>query len=61
MSNLDLFNCKNRKPGSGSKENVGRHKTPYETKTLYKRGVPVDIYDKCLSLVDAEILKFKNK
>ena len=47
--------------GSGSKKNVGRKKTPYETKILYKRGVPVEIYDKCLSLVDAEMLKFENK
>lgn len=47
--------------GSGSKKNVGRKKTPYKTKTLYKRGIPLEIYDICLSLVDAELLKFKNK
>ena len=48
------------KRGSGSKENVGRKKTPYITKTLSKRGIPIEIYDICLSLVDAEVLKFKN-
>lgn len=47
--------------GSGSKQNVGRKKTPYDTKTLYVRGVPIEIYDLCRSLVDAEKLKFKNK
>jgi len=47
--------------GSGSKENVGRKSTPYETKTLYKRGVPIQIHDLCLSLVDAEVLKWKTR
>lgn len=47
--------------GSGSKENVGRKKNPYITKTLSKRGIPIEIYDICLSLVDAEVLKFKKK
>jgi hypothetical protein len=46
--------------GSGSKENVGRKKTPYITKRINKT-VPAEIYDLCLSLVDAECLKFKNK
>ena len=47
-----------RKKGSGSKENVGRHKLQYETKRLNKT-VPEEIYDLCLSLIDAECLKFK--
>ena len=47
--------------GSGSKKNVGRKKTPYPTKILYKKGVPIEIYDMCLSIIDAEILKFKLK
>lgn len=47
--------------GSGSKESVGRKRTPYEAKTLYVRGVPLEIHDLCRSLVDAEKLKFKNK
>ncbi|MBC7524803.1 MAG: hypothetical protein H7239_10225 [Flavobacterium sp.] len=51
----------NAKRGSGSKINVGRKKTPYITKTIHKRGIPTDIYDLCMSLVDAECLKFKNK
>lgn len=45
--------------GSGSKENVGRHKLTYTTKRIMK-VVPESIYDKCLSLIDAEMLKFKN-
>ena len=49
------------KRGSGSKENVGRKKTPYITKTIYKRGIPLEIYDLCLSIIDAELLKFKSK
>lgn len=48
-----------RKKGSGSKENVGRHKLPYKTKRINKT-VPEFIHDLCLSLLDAEILKFKN-
>ena len=46
--------------GSGSKENVGRKKLTYTT-TLIRKAVPTEIYDKCLSLIDAEKLKFKNK
>lgn len=46
--------------GSGSKENVGRHKNPYVSKKIYK-NVPSDVYDACLSLIDAEVLKFKIK
>lgn len=48
-----------RTKGSGSKENVGRHKLPYKTKRLHKT-VPFEIYDLCLSLLEAEIFKFKN-
>ena len=47
-----------RKRGSGSKENVGRQKLTYKTKRINKT-VPADIYDLCLSLIDAECLKFK--
>lgn len=47
------------KRGTGSKENVGRKKNTYETKQIQKT-VPLSIYDKCLSLIDAELLKFKN-
>jgi hypothetical protein len=50
----------NRKKGSGSKENVGRHSLTYKTKRISKT-VPEAIFDLCLSLIDAEILKFKNK
>lgn len=46
--------------GSGSKENVGRKKNTYEIKKIQKK-VPLHIYDLCLSLIDAEVLKFKNK
>lgn len=46
------------KRGSGSKENVGRHKLTYEIQRIHKT-VPKDIYDLCLSLIDAEICKFK--
>lgn len=46
--------------GSGSKENVGRHSLTYKTKRINKT-VPAEIYDLCLSLIDAECLKFKNK
>lgn len=46
--------------GSGSKENVGRHKNPYDSKKICK-NVPADVYDTCLSLIDAEVLKFKIK
>lgn len=45
--------------GSGSKKNVGRHSLTYKTKRINKT-VPVEIYDLCLSLIDAECLKFKN-
>jgi len=48
-----------RKRGSGSKENVGRHSLTYERKRISKT-VPEPIYDMCLSIIDAEILKFKN-
>lgn len=44
--------------GSGSKENVGRHKNPYVSKRIDKM-VPESVYAKCLSLIDAEVLKFK--
>ena len=46
--------------GSGSKKNVGRKNLPYKTKRINKT-VPESIYDKCLSLIDAEMLKFKIK
>ena len=46
--------------GSGSKENVGRHKLTYQTKRIHK-VVPIEVYDLCMSLIDAEILKFKSK
>lgn len=45
--------------GSGNKENVGRKPLPYPVKRIMK-VVPESIYDKCLSLIDAEVLKFKN-
>ena len=45
--------------GSGSKENVGRKPRPYAFKRISKE-VPESIYDLCLSLIDAEVLKFKN-
>ena len=48
-----------RKKGSGSKENVGRKHLPYSIKQI-RKSVPNAIYDKCLSLIDAELLKFKN-
>jgi hypothetical protein len=51
---------KTRKKGSGSKENVDRHKLTYNTKRIAKT-VPAEIYDLCLSLIDAECLKFKIK
>ncbi len=50
----------NRKKGSGRKENVGRLKLTYNTKRIAKT-VPAEIYDICLSLIDAECLKFKIK
>jgi hypothetical protein len=50
----------NRKKGSGSKENVGRHSLTYKTKRIGKT-VPESIYNLCLSLIDAECLKFKLK
>ena len=49
-----------RKKGSGSKENVGRHPLSYNTKRINKT-VPEAIYQACLSLIEAEFLKFKNK
>lgn len=49
-----------RKPGSGSKKNVGRKPLAYETKTVYKK-VPESIHDLCCSLIDAEIQKYKLK
>ena len=48
-----------RKRGSGSKENVGRKSLPYSVSQI-RKSVPTEIYDKCLSLIDAEMLKFKN-
>jgi len=56
--NIKLMTIKKR--GSGSKENVGRHKLTYKTKRINKT-VPEAIFDLCLSLIDAECLKFKNK
>lgn len=44
--------------GSGKKDNVGRKTLPYVSKKIYK-NVPADIYDICLSLIDAEVLKYK--
>ena len=44
--------------GSGSKENVGRNKLPYNRKKISK-NVPDEVYDKCISLIDAEVLKWK--
>jgi len=46
--------------GSGSKENVGRKQNPYVSKKICK-NVPADVYDLCMSLIDAEVLKFKLK
>lgn len=46
--------------GSGSKENVGRRKLTYVSKPIYRR-VPLEIYDYCLSLIDAEVQKYKLK
>ena len=46
--------------GSGSKENVGRKSLTYKTKRIHK-VVPIEVYDLCMSLLDAEILKFKSK
>lgn len=47
------------KRGSGSKENVGRTHNIYTSKRLDKM-LPEDISDKCASIVDAELLKYKN-
>lgn len=47
------------KRGSGSKENVGRTHNIYTSKRLDKM-LPEDIRDKCASIVDAELLKYKN-
>lgn len=44
--------------GSGSKDNVGRKRRPYPVKAINKE-VPLEIRDLCLSLIDAEILKWK--
>lgn len=41
-------------------ETRGRKSLKYETKRLNKT-VPLEIYDLCLSLIDAELLKFKSK
>jgi len=49
-----------RKKGSGSKENVGRHALSYKTIRINKT-VPEAVYKTCLSLIEDEILKFKNK
>jgi|LakMenEpi03Aug12_release.lakeMendotaPanAssembly.Ray.scaffolds.fasta_scaffold4645007_1 hypothetical protein len=46
--------------GSGSKINVGRKPLPYVSKKICK-NVPEKIYDLCMSLIDAEILKWKLK
>lgn len=44
--------------GSGNKKNVGRKSLPYASKKIYK-NVPEEIYDLCLSLIDAEVQKYK--
>ena len=54
------FCMQHRKKGSGSKENVGRKSLTYKTKRIHK-VVPLEVYDLCMSLIDAEILKFKSK
>ena len=42
------------------KETRGRKPRPYEYKRIHKE-VPTEIYDLCISLIDAECLKFKIK
>lgn len=44
--------------GSGSKKNVGRKQNDFKSKKICK-NVPDTVYDKCMSLIDAEVLKWK--
>ena len=44
--------------GSGKKDNVGRKNLPYVSKKICK-NVPKPVYDLCMSLIDAEVLKWK--
>lgn len=46
--------------GSGSKKNVGRKQNDFKSKKICK-NVPSEVYDKCMSLIDAEVLKWKRK
>ena len=46
--------------GSGSKKNVGRKQNDFKSKKICK-NVPDAVYDKCMSLIDAELLKRKRK
>lgn len=39
---------------------AGAKPKPYRTKPMFKR-IPEAIYDKCLSLLDAEVLKYNLK
>ncbi len=48
-----------RKRGSGSKENVGRPKLPFENKVLVKRGVPLAVYSECLEDIKVITERFK--
>lgn len=48
-----------RKRGSGSKDNVGRHKLPFENKPLVKRGVPLAVHAECLKAVKVIVERFK--
>lgn len=48
-----------RKRGSGSKDNVGRHKLPFEHKVLVKRGVPLAVYSECLEAIKVITERFK--
>ena len=47
--------------GSGSKEHVGRKPITYEKKTLYKKNVPLEIYESCKEFVDNEVSKWRKK
>lgn len=44
----------------GKRENSGAKKLTYVSKTIFKR-VPEEIHDYCLSLIDAEVQKYKLK
>lgn len=48
-----------RKRGSGSKDNVGRQKLPFEHKLLVKRGVPLAVHDECLAAIKIIVERFK--